>query len=488
MDTIRVAGGSLGQFLGRDDLSDPETVRNRILQLSSGMMILGTVRFICAFGDYATSYLETSRSSLSWRVLSRFLQENPPAVVLGFAWPLALGIILQRTGRGIFLKAAAVTFLVMSVGGIVAMITGLTLRSDWQVFFGSFHVPRGMLSSPRPAAVARAIMGSAQLLLEFGTAAWAWTLSRQLRGLPEAEGSGPSSGSSRNLLQGRLALYISLGFLFLNVRLPFWSAYLEVLNRSRLVREFILENDTRHHVPYRTAIVDSPAARRAVELDMVLSSALRHVASNQYAEARDEYLRIIAQAQLPGPDAVHGDEGNFHLARAFNNLGWLLATCADETFRDSDKALTYAKRAVEISPDEGTYWNTLGVAQYRAGNWEEAMKALDRSMELRDQGDSFDWYFVAMVQAKMVQTEQARQWYDKAVAWNEETQPGEEELHRFRGEATEVLGLPEPPPLVRAPKGPVLDEKRIAPGSFSRRLRSKNITGPMGGPSTRPIE
>jgi len=65
-------------------------------------------------------------------VIGRFLQENPPAVVLGFAWPLALAIILQRSGRAIFLKAAALTFLVLSAGGIIALIAGLTLRSDWQ--------------------------------------------------------------------------------------------------------------------------------------------------------------------------------------------------------------------------------------------------------------------------------------------------------------------------------------------------------------------
>ena len=197
MDTIRVTGRSLGRLLGRDHSSDPEAIHDRIIQLSSWMMILGTVRLVCALGDYATTYLEVSRGTYSWRMISRFLQENPPAVVLGFAWPLALAIILQRTGRAIFLKAAALTFLVLSAGGIIALIAGLTLRSDWQVFFGSFHVNRGMLSSPRPATVAKAIMGSLQLLLELGTAVWAWMLLRQSRGLPEAASPGPASSTSR---------------------------------------------------------------------------------------------------------------------------------------------------------------------------------------------------------------------------------------------------------------------------------------------------
>ena len=55
---------------------------------------------------------------------------------------------------------------------------------------------------------------------------------------------------------------------------------------------------------------------------------------------------------------------------------------------------------MELAPDEGTYWNTLGVAYYRLRNLSAAMNALVRSMELRREGDSFDWYFVAMIHAQ----------------------------------------------------------------------------------------
>ena len=105
-----------------------------------------------------------------------------------------------------------------------------------------------------------------------------------------------------------------------------------------------------------------------------------------------------------------------------------------------------AKRAVELAPDEGTYWNTLGVAYYRLRNLPAAMNALVRSMELRREGDSFDWYFVAMIHAQQGRLDEARQWYDKAAAWQVGTQPGNEELQRFRAEAAQVLGLPVPPP------------------------------------------
>ena len=329
-----------------------------------------------------------------------------------------------------------------------------------------------MLSSPRPPTVAKAIMGSLQLLLELGTAVWAWMLLRQSRGLPEAASPGPASSTSRALLHGRLALYLSLAFLVLNVRLPFWSAYLELLNRSRLVREFILENDSRHHVSYRSLLADTPAGRRALELEMLISSAARDASSGRYAEAKEAYLQAIGRLQSRDDDFGSATGHSSQLARASNNLAWLLVTCADPSFRDPAGALSHADRAVELSPDEGTYWNTLAVARYRARQWDKALEAFDRSMELRGQGDSYDWYFVAMVHAERGNKERARKWYDVAVTWNEDRDPGEEELHRFRVEAAKVLGLPDPPPLVPGARGPRFMDGKMVPHPLNRRNRS----------------
>ena len=107
-----------------------------------------------------------------------------------------------------------------------------------------------------------------------------------------------------------------------------------------------------------------------------------------------------------------------------------------------------AKKAVELSPQAGHYWNTLGVAHYRAGEWKAAVMALEKSMELRKGGDANDWFFLAMAHLKQDQKAEARKWYDRAVAWmdkNEETlkkdRHGWEELSRFRTEATELLEI-----------------------------------------------
>ena len=97
-------------------------------------------------------------------------------------------------------------------------------------------------------------------------------------------------------------------------------------------------------------------------------------------------------------------------------------------------------------PEEGTYWNTLGAAYVRVRNWEEASTALLRSMKLRDgEGDAYDWFFLAMIDARKGDKRQARAWYDRAVDWFHDGHEADEELYRFQAEAAAVLNLPRPP-------------------------------------------
>ncbi|HEV8069049.1 MAG TPA: hypothetical protein VGP76_15030, partial [Planctomycetaceae bacterium] len=126
-------------------------------------------------------------------------------------------------------------------------------------------------------------------------------------------------------------------------------------------------------------------------------------------------------------------------AGAHNNLAWSLATCAETELRDPARAVVLAKKAVELEPKQGGWWNTLGAAEYRAGDWKAALEALKKSMDLRSGGDSFDWFFVAMANRQLGNPEEARKWYDKAV----KRMFLNGELWRFRAEAASVLGISE---------------------------------------------
>src|SRR5262249_30049647 len=127
--------------------------------------------------------------------------------------------------------------------------------------------------------------------------------------------------------------------------------------------------------------------------------------------------------------------------QSMNGLAWVLANCPDRTLRDPGQALELAKQLVRLVPDKWESWNTLGAAQYRAGDWKSAVAALTRSMDLHKGGDAGDWYFLAMAHWRLGDREQARKWYDQAVRWTEKNRPEDEELRCFRAEAAELLGI-----------------------------------------------
>jgi tetratricopeptide (TPR) repeat protein len=125
-----------------------------------------------------------------------------------------------------------------------------------------------------------------------------------------------------------------------------------------------------------------------------------------------------------------------------NNLAWMLATCPDPKFRDPGEAVQHAKKVTELAPGIWIGWTTLGVAQYRNGDWKAALDALTKSRQLRRGDDGTDFCFLAMAHWQLGEKDKARTWYDRAVAWMDKHKPHDEELRRFRAEAAELLGIP----------------------------------------------
>jgi serine/threonine protein kinase/predicted Zn-dependent protease len=124
-------------------------------------------------------------------------------------------------------------------------------------------------------------------------------------------------------------------------------------------------------------------------------------------------------------------------ARSHNDFAWLLVTCADSSIRDPKRAVGLAKKAITLAPDDGNYWNTLGVAHYRVGDSKEAVVALQKSIDLSNGGESTDWFFLAMAHWKLGNNDEARKWYDKAIEATDRIEPNYE-LRRFRAEALAV--------------------------------------------------
>jgi tetratricopeptide (TPR) repeat protein len=134
------------------------------------------------------------------------------------------------------------------------------------------------------------------------------------------------------------------------------------------------------------------------------------------------------------------------LAMLCNNRAWELAV-GPVANRNREAALQSARRAVEVAPEQGIFLNTLGVAQYRSGQYTESIKTLEKSLSIgQGQSDGFDLFFMAMAYHYLGHCTEAGASFDRAVGWVNEhkslTQQYSEELAAFRVEAEAVLADP----------------------------------------------
>jgi Flp pilus assembly protein TadD len=150
----------------------------------------------------------------------------------------------------------------------------------------------------------------------------------------------------------------------------------------------------------------------------------------------DAYGKQAAELQFEASKRSHANP------EATNALARKLATCTDPELRSPARAVELARKAIEGQPSNGMFWNTLGVAQYRAGDWKAAETTLRKSIELRSGGDSFDWFFVGMCLWQQGEKDRARTWYKAARLWTTRKSPTNNELIRFQAEAATLLGLP----------------------------------------------
>jgi eukaryotic-like serine/threonine-protein kinase len=152
----------------------------------------------------------------------------------------------------------------------------------------------------------------------------------------------------------------------------------------------------------------------------------------------EEAIKIFEDTIRIG-NAKYGPDNPLTL-RAQANLVWSLLTATDPKLRDPARALRLAKEVNAIAPDRDS-WNNLGMAHYRVGEWENSIQSLQKSMELQNGGDPWDWFVLAMAHWKLGKKKEASQWYEKAVKWMDKKMPNHRDLRRFRAEASELLGV-----------------------------------------------
>jgi tetratricopeptide (TPR) repeat protein len=175
--------------------------------------------------------------------------------------------------------------------------------------------------------------------------------------------------------------------------------------------------------------------------DVLWATDRKEAAAGAYRRAEQTRAEILRSSREPKSFALYIASARFY------------ASCPDVQFRDPAKAVEFAKEAVEKvaksdhpSPrEEGEGWQTLGIAQYRVGDWKATVAALEKAMRLRNGGDAADWFFLAMAHRQQGDKQEARRWWDRAVVWMDKNKPRDEELGRFRAEAAALLRIDEGP-------------------------------------------
>jgi tetratricopeptide (TPR) repeat protein len=125
--------------------------------------------------------------------------------------------------------------------------------------------------------------------------------------------------------------------------------------------------------------------------------------------------------------------------RPLNTIAWNIVIYPDPGQRDLPKAVAAAKKAVAAEPRNSNYWNTLGLAYYRAGQFTEALPAFDKSMMLTHGGDGFDWFCVAMVHWKLHNPEKAIDYLQKAQDWKRTEHVAAKDLFGIDVEAQQLI-------------------------------------------------
>jgi tetratricopeptide (TPR) repeat protein len=79
------------------------------------------------------------------------------------------------------------------------------------------------------------------------------------------------------------------------------------------------------------------------------------------------------------------------------------------------EAARLAAKAVEIAPEIAAFWNTLGVASYRSGDWQKSIEVLEKAPKLGAAGGPGEWLLLGMACWRLGKAQEAIQWHEKAL-------------------------------------------------------------------------
>jgi tetratricopeptide (TPR) repeat protein len=177
------------------------------------------------------------------------------------------------------------------------------------------------------------------------------------------------------------------------------------------------------------------ALRRALELSprlpavrLSLGAALTRV--GDWRVAGEIYEALL---DVRGPDRFRSS--------LRNNLAWLLLVRPEAELRDPGRALELAREAVALLPEEPTVRSTLGLALYRCGEIHEAVRVLERTLELAPTEElrAYGRLILAMALHRLDRREEAAELSRRSGEWMDSRPQNDPDLEILRAEAEAVV-------------------------------------------------
>jgi tetratricopeptide (TPR) repeat protein len=184
----------------------------------------------------------------------------------------------------------------------------------------------------------------------------------------------------------------------------------------------------------------------------------------QYADAEEKFCKAIELAEIDGlfrrnliqllfemgrEDEADDEISKYEVACAnydlsLNGLAQMLIFKKEGAISRPKKALQIAKKALELNPNSIESTLTVGGAHYRVGNWDAAIKEIERSIQLykaqgAESATAFQLFFLAMAKWQNDEKEEARKLFGEGEKWLESNHVNHEDLDLIRAEAEALI-------------------------------------------------
>jgi WD40 repeat protein len=131
-------------------------------------------------------------------------------------------------------------------------------------------------------------------------------------------------------------------------------------------------------------------------------------------------------------------------AETFNDESWEVVSSPDKDAEDYKLAMEKAAKATRMEPNDCGMLNTLGIAQYRLGAYQDALMTLSRADKMRTDANQpstvEDWAFIAMSLHKLGRVDEAKVSLERLGTFlQEERFLDYEEAKAFLGEAEKLI-------------------------------------------------